>query len=155
MKKIYLKNDGFIEENGQTVFLSDLKLLSRGIELEKGYRLKSYFMLLEKYASYREISDFSDTYIERFRMYDGGSLSVDSMDRLEFLKTVEMRGYPGKPAIDIYTRLKGLKGETFVELKFFQIENIIHMPLSLGKLRHVIFGDHQEILKFGLAGIQI
>ena len=59
-----------------------------------------------------------------------------------------MIGFPGKPKIEIYTRLKGIKGEKSVELEFLQIEEILNVPVRLGKLRHIIFGDHQEILKF-------
>ena len=38
-------------------------------------------------------------------------------------------------------------GETF-EIKSIQLPNLLDLPLKLGKLKHIVFGDRVDIFEF-------
>ena len=59
-----------------------------------------------------------------------------------------MIGFPGQPRLEIYNSLCGIRaGKTF-EIRSFHLENILDMPLQLGRLKHIVFGDKVEIFEF-------
>ena len=59
-----------------------------------------------------------------------------------------MIGFPGKPRLEIYHSLYGLQGVNFHEIKDFPLEALLDMPLRLGKLKHVVFGDKVDLFEF-------
>ena len=70
------------------------------------------------------------------------------LDRLVFFKTIAMKGFPGDPALEIYNSLKGVKGSEILGLKFFQMESLLEHKLLLGELKHIIFGDAQDMFTY-------
>jgi hypothetical protein len=70
------------------------------------------------------------------------------MDYLEFYKTVEMVGFPGEPRLEIYHTLSGVCGSDNLEIKSFNLESILDMPLKLGVLKHIVFGDKVDVFEF-------
>ena len=75
-------------------------------------------------------------------------MKTGEIDRLVFFKTVEMIGFPGKPGVEIYTSLKGKKDDKPMDLKFFHLENLAGHELELGALKHIIFGDGQDVFQY-------
>jgi hypothetical protein len=71
-----------------------------------------------------------------------------AFDRLEFGKTVEMIGFPGKPRLEIYHSLYGAVGTEKVEIRQIPLEELLDMPLGLGRLKHIVFGDRVDVLEF-------
>jgi len=69
------------------------------------------------------------------------------VDFLEFSKTVEMLGYPDR-RLEIYNSLAGVQGTDAVEIKSLQIDKLLDLPLKLGNLKHVVFGDRVDIFEF-------
>jgi hypothetical protein len=68
--------------------------------------------------------------------------------RLEFSRVVEVVGHPPPPRMDIYHVLRGvLSGGEDVEPRQWTVESLLAVPLVLGPLRHVVFGDRVE--RFG------
>ncbi len=59
-----------------------------------------------------------------------------------------MIGFPGIPHLEIYHSLHGLQGADFHEIKDFPLESLLDMPLRLGKLKHVVFGDKVDLFEF-------
>ncbi len=50
--------------------------------------------------------------------------------------------------MEIYTSLYGVYGNETCDLRSVQLENILDMPLKLGKLKHIVFGDQEDVLAF-------
>jgi hypothetical protein len=77
-----------------------------------------------------------------------GECLAPGMGQLELYKTVEMMGFPGEPRLEIYHTLCGVDGTETCEIKAFPLENLLDMPVRIGKLKHVVFGDKVDVLEF-------
>ena len=69
------------------------------------------------------------------------------LDYLEFSKTVEMIGVPDK-RLEIYSSLIGLHASEASEIKSMQLAHLLDLPLKLGRLKHIVFGDRVDIFEF-------
>jgi hypothetical protein len=69
------------------------------------------------------------------------------LDYLEFGKTVEMIGVPDK-RLEIYNSLFGVHASETSEIKSMQLASLLDIPLKLGKLKHIVFGDRVDIFEF-------
>jgi hypothetical protein len=147
MNTIALKQDGSILLNGKTVATELLKVLGFRVELEAGFPLRGYFEMLEKHSLLMELNDFFPVYREEFRDCPQNGCCFNGIDYLEFSKTIEMIGFPGK-RLEIYTSLIGIYGKETCEIKSLQLENLLDLPVKLGRLKHVIFGDQVDIFEF-------
>jgi len=119
-------------------------LLSHTIALDKDFTLASFFALVSQYPDLIKLSPLLDTYLT---MAEAGSeqfLKAREIEKLVFYKTIAMKGFPGKPGIQIYNSLKGIKENQTKDLKFFQMESLLGHELILGDLKHIIFGDGQD-----------
>ena len=147
MDNITLKKDGSIWQNGKTVKSVVLNLLSSQIALEEGYSLRSFFEMLDKYALFSELSAFFPMYTEQYRSCPQNGCDAGFLDFLEFGKTVEMIGVPDK-RLEIYNSLVGLQASEPSEVRYLQLDNLLDLPLKLGKLKHIVFGDRVDIFEF-------
>ncbi len=147
MNTISLKQDGSILLKGKTVATELLKVLGFRVELDEQYTLRSYFEMLEKYSLLLELNDFFPVYREQFRDSPKSGCCLAGIEHLEFSKTIEMIGFPGK-RLEIYNSLMGIYGKETCEIKSLQLENLLDLPVKLGRLKHVIFGDQVDIFEF-------
>ena len=147
MESITLKKDGSIDQSGKTVKSVVLNLLSSQISLEEGYSLRSFFEMLEIYSLFSELSAFFPMYTEQYRSCPENGCDGGFFDYLEFGKTVEMIGVPDK-RLEIYNSLVGMQADQSSEVRSLQLESLLDLPLKLGKLKHVVFGDRVDIFEF-------
>jgi hypothetical protein len=147
VESITLKKNGSIDQSGKTVKSVVLNLLSSQIYLEEGYSLRSFFQMLEKYSLFSELSAFFPMYTEQYRSCPESGCDGGFFDYLEFGKTVEMIGVPDK-RLEIYTSLVGLPADQASEVRSLQLESLLDLPLQLGKLKHIVFGDRVDIFEF-------
>jgi hypothetical protein len=148
MNQITLKNDGDFAENSKIVQNDPLRFLSYQIHLEEGYTLRSFFRMFEKYALLARLSVFLPDCLERYTASPRHRCVSDAIDHLKFYKTVEMIGFPGDPRLEIYNTLCGVRGKETCEIKSFHLDNLLDMPLKLGLLKHIVFGDKVDIFEF-------
>jgi hypothetical protein len=148
MYRITLQNDGTIAENGKPVAGDALMFLSYQVELEKDYTLRGFFRMFEKYGLLAKLNAFLPDCLQRYRACPDDQCAGNQIDHLQFHKTVEMIGFPGDPRLEIYNTLCGVRGSDTCELKSFHLESLLDMPLKLGKLRHVVFGDKVDVFEF-------
>ncbi len=149
MDTVFLNKNGSLIVNGNTVEADPpLKLLGSQILLEDTCTLRSYFLMLSRYPVFRQLNHFSPAQMEQYRESPDEGCLTDLFDHLEFGKTVEMIGYPGKPRMEIYTSLRGKKSAEISELESSYLGNILDMQLVLGRLKHVVFGDKVDIFEF-------
>ena len=67
---------------------------------------------------------------------------------VELTKTIEMIGFPGDPAIEIYMSFQGVRGKESCSIREVWLENLLDMDIRLGKLKHIIFGDQIDTFEF-------
>ena len=66
MNTVTLKLNGSIDHNETRVRSDILNFLSSQIELEAGYRLRSFFQMLDRYRLLVDLNTFFPTYIELY-----------------------------------------------------------------------------------------
>ncbi len=148
MNTILLKADGSLEANRKDVGKEPLRYLSAGIELGRDYSLRSFFRMLKKYPEFPELNEFSAFLLGQYNQSPSSGCEYAGIETLEMGKTVELIGFPGKPRLEIYTTFEGQSGETHTEIRSIRVEHLLDVPVRLGRLRHVIFGDKMDLLEF-------
>lgn len=148
MNLVALAKDGTLVHGGKAVGDDALSYLSFQVELEKGYTLRSYFAMLEKYPIFQGLNAFFDSYLERVHASPSSGCEYPGLEGIELGKTVEMIGYPGKPRMEIYTTLTGVSGEESGDIDSIQLDHLIDVPVRLGKLKHVVLGDRMDVFEF-------
>jgi hypothetical protein len=58
-----------------------------------------------------------------------------------------MIGVP-KKRLEIYSAIRGMHKSDSVEIRSLQLTSLLDMPLKLGRLKHVVFGDRVDIFEF-------
>ena len=147
MNRITLQNDGSITENDRIVPNDSLMILGCRVDLARGYTLRSFFRMFEKYAQFQKLDAFVADCIQRYHKCPENHCLAE-IDYLEFYKTIEMIGFPGEPHLEIYHSLDGVRGSEHLQIKTFHLANLLDMPLRLGALKHMVFGDKIDILEF-------
>jgi hypothetical protein len=147
MNAVTLKIDGAINLNGKTVTTNALDLLSCQIVLEEVYTLRSFFKMLNKYTLLVKLNAFSPSCIEQYNSCPEQGCDAGVFDYLEFGKTVEMIGVPDK-RLEIYNSLFGVQAGKSAEIKSMQLASLLDVPLKLGRLKHIVFGDRVDIFEF-------
>ncbi len=148
MNTVTLKSDGTIQENGRTIDKDPLGYLSYRIGLEADYTLRGFFQLFETYGDLGRLSVFLPALMERSQAGPKSGCMCPDFDCLELSKTVEMIGFPGRPSLEVYMAFQGVRNEVAGEIKFVALESLLDMPVSLGPLKHIIFGDKMDVFTF-------
>ena len=50
--------------------------------------------------------------------------------------------------MQMFVSLEGLSGETVSPIKSYWLENLLDLPLKLGNLKHLVFGDKLDTFNF-------
>jgi len=148
MNSILLKTDGSLEINRKVVEGGPLKYLNAGIELESDYLLRSFFLMLKRYPELPELNEFSASLLEQYDQSPAHECEYPGIEILEMSKRVEMIGFPGEPRLEIYNTFQGKSGNDYSEIRSIRVEHLLDIPVGLGRLRHVIFGDRMDLLEF-------
>ena len=147
MYDLFLKKDGAIYHKDSVVHSDVLQYLSYQIGLEDPYTLRSFFEMVAKYELLGRLNSFLPTGIEQYLNCPIQGCESDSIDHLEFSKTVEMIGVPEK-RLEIYSSVRGICQSDSIEIRALPLGSLLDMPLKLGKLKHVVFGDPVDIFEF-------
>jgi len=147
MNAVTLKKDGALNLNGKTVATDAIDLLSCQIVLEDVYTLRSFFKMLNKYTLLAKLNAFFPSYMDQYHSCPEQGCDAGLLDYLEFGKTVEMIGVPDK-RLEIYHSLFGVQAGETAEIKSMQLASLLDLPLKLGKLKHIVFGDRVDIFEF-------
>jgi hypothetical protein len=148
MNTIILKSDGALAQDDQPIAADPLVYLGHKVELGQDYTLRSFFKMVERYPVFTNLNAFLPECMGLYRDCPGGECLAPGVGHLELFKTVEMMGFPGEPRLEIYHTLCGVEGKDTCEIKAFPLENLLDMPVHIGKLKHVVFGDKVDVLEF-------
>lgn len=148
MDHVILTADGILTRNARPVESNVLGCLNRRVALADDVTLRSFFRMMERYPALRELNEFYPAYLEQYRKSPESGCTYHGFDQLELGKTVEMIGFPGKPRLEIYHSFHGASGDECLEIRSIALENLLDMPVRLGRLKHIVFGDHVDVLEF-------
>ncbi len=148
MENVRLNVDGTIETVPQGSQAALLSCLARQVDLAPGYSLRSFFRMLDVYDALVHLNAFFPDLMEQVHHGPADGCRVGGMDWLVLEKTVEMVGFPGQPRLEIYSSFTGSCDGASVQIKDFQVDMLLDMPVRLGKLKHVIFGDQVDVFEF-------
>lgn len=147
MNAVTLKIHGAIDHNGVRVESNILSCLGSQITLENGYTLRSFFKMLDQYRLLVDLNAFFPECTRQYRQCPPEGCTTAAADYLEFSKTVEMIGFPEK-RLEIYSSFSGVNDNGAFEIRSLQLDNLLDLPVKLGRLKHVIFGDKVDIFEF-------
>ena len=148
MNTIVLQPDGeLLDEKGRPIS-EPLRYLSFRVELQEGATLRSFFRMITRHPILTELSSFFPSFLEQYGKCPDADCTAAGYDHLEFAKTIEMIGYPGEPKLEIYHSLKGASGGRTEEIRSSQLDGLLDLPLKLGKLKHIVFGDKVDAFEF-------
>ncbi len=148
MNRVTLEKDGSLAEDRCRVKKNALMFLGYKVELAAGCTLRSFFRMFDRYPVLAELSAFLPDCRQRCQACPPSGCVTDAVAHLEFNKTVEMVGFPGKPRLEIYNSLCGVADGRQVPLKPLQLEDLLDLPLKLGGLKHIVFGDKVDVFEF-------
>jgi hypothetical protein len=148
MNSVSLQPDGQLKVESQGSVQQPLACLGHQVQLADGCKLRSYFHMLEKYPVLSQLGVFYDHLMDQYRRCPADGCCWQAFDHLELAKTVEMIGYPGKPRLEIYNAFHGVGAAQTGEIRSLAMEFLLDMPLRLGRLKHVIFGDDVDTFSF-------
>ena len=103
--------------------------------------------MLDRYRLLVDLNTFFPTYIELYRNCPQEGCAAGAPEYLKFSKTVEMIGFPEK-RLEIYNSFSGVHENEEFEIRSLQLESLLDLPVKLGRLKHVIFGDPVDIFEF-------
>ena len=148
MEKIFINQYGIITKKGKKINTTVLKLIGNSIEIDENFTLGSFFMMISLYPELKNISEILEPLLEIVSKNCTSGFKTKELDALLFYKTIEIKGFPGTPSLNLYTTLKGVTDKKTVNLEFFHLEDLLDHRLTLGKLKHVVFGDKEDIFQY-------
>ena len=149
MDEVILSTDGMLLEHGGADVADALRVLGARVTLEQGYCLRSFMRMLRQHPVLTRLSDFAPEFATQLDSWPASDCRPAGLERLEFCRVVEIIGHPGPPRLEIYHTLRGvIAGGEDMEIKSYQVEMLLDVPLVLGQLRHVVFGDRVQEFRF-------
>lgn len=140
-------NGNFIKE-GRAMAGDPFPFLNHAVELDLKCTLRSFFLSLVAYPDLNRLNPFFPIYNRQFKESAQHSCITEDFERLEFRKSIEMIGYPGTPRLEIFTSLRGIQSSTDVNIQPYTLSQLLDMPLTIGGLKHIIFGDNVDVFEF-------
>lgn len=148
MKTITLNKDGSLSsDDAAQMEIDPIEKLGDQVVLAGGYCFRSFFKMLDAYPVLMRLSAFFPGVMQRYREI---AVEPQGMPKatLEFLKTVEMIGFPGDPRLEIYNSFRStFQGDTG-EFRSTDLSGLLDIPITLGRLQHIVFGDKVNVLEF-------
>jgi hypothetical protein len=148
MNRVTLQADGILVADSKPVKSQPLRYLGNQLQVDADCTLRSYFHMLKTYEALNQLGDFFQILHQQYDRCPAQDCRWPDYNCLEFAKVVEMIGFPGNPRLEIYNALQGIKGQEREEIRTLPLEVLMDMPLRLGKLRHIIFGDGVDTFEF-------
>jgi len=150
--EVLLEQDGAIRGHENATVDDALGALDARITLAPGYSLRSFMRMLCANPVLFRLNDFAHDFAAAYPAWPAADCVPVGITRLEFARVVEMIGHPAPPRLEIYHVLRGLDAAgADMEIKGWRVEMLLDVPLVLGPLRHVVFGD--RVAEFSFATV--
>ncbi len=149
MDEVTLAANGFLLRHDGTQETDALRVLGARVVLAEGYSLRSFVLMLCQNPLLQRLSPFAQDLAAGLAGWPASGCVPGGVERLELCKTVQIIGHPAPPRLEIYHTLRGVgvDGQD-IEVKPYPVETLLDLPLVLGRLRHVVFGDRMDEFRF-------
>jgi hypothetical protein len=151
MNPIVLQPDGNLLYGEVPLAGDPLTYLGFRVVLDQECCLRSFFRMLERYPVFIQLNPFSPSYVSSFKDCPSSGCRFEADAHLELLRTVEMTGFPGDPGMNIFICFEGFSGGERCDIRPFLLEQLLDLPLTLGGLKHRVFGDRMDEFDFDTA----
>lgn len=148
MNIITLHSDGNCSQREKSLASGLLPYLGYKVELTSDYTLRSFFRMLKSSPELAQLNPFGSSFLAHSQTCPRQDCRIDAVHHLELSRMVEMVGYPGTPNMHIYVYLEGRQGDEVCDIKAYWLEQLLDMPLKLGRLKHRVFGDKMDTFDF-------
>jgi len=148
MNTATLARNGMILTDRESEAVEPLAHLASKVTLENGYTLRSFLDMVWRYSVFQAISVFISPLMEECASCPDSGCRTDGLTHMELVKRVEMTGFPGEPRFNILCTLTGMHNGTEQELRLFQFDHLLDVPIKLGMLKHTVFGDSVNVMEF-------
>lgn len=151
MNTITLQPDGILQYGEGRIDGDPLPFLGFQVELGATCSLRSFFCMLDRYPVLVQLNPFTPSFLESFHDCPSSDCRVEGIMQLELLRKVEMTGFPGDPGMNIFISFEGRGDDGGFDIKPFWLEQLLDLPLALGRLKHRVFGDKIDDFDFETA----
>ena len=105
-------------------------------------------MLFERYPDLKRLNAFFPEKTGSLIQHFPEEGEKPDIDYLEITKTVELIGFPGPPKLEIYVSFTANNKSGPVDLKLYDTAQLLDVPVRLGQLKHIVFGDRVDQFEF-------
>ena len=149
MDEVTLEANGLLIRSDGTPEADLLCVLGARVVLSDGYTLRSFIKMLSLNDLFLRLSPFARDLADGLAGWPTSGCIPAGLARLELSKTVAIIGHPAPARLEIYHALRGVgtDGED-IEIKSYPVETLLDLPVVLGPLKHVIFGDRMDEFRF-------
>lgn len=150
MNEIILTKDGEMLRRNGSPAPDPLAVLGARVTLGEGACLRSVLRLLARHPELQRLSEFGPGLVAQLPAWPAEGCLASGLEALEFARVVEVIGHPPPARLEVYHVLRGRlsggegSGCEDVEIKSWQVEQLLDVPLVLGPLRQVVFGDRVD-----------
>lgn len=149
MDEVILTADGILQDQDGSAVFDALGALGARVRLGSGYCLRGFMRMLGRHPVLLRLNDFAPEFAAKYDSWPADDCWPAGLTSLELARVVELIGHPGPPRLEIYHTLRGCTaGGEDMEIKGWQVEMLLDVPLVLGRLRHVVFGDRVDEFRF-------
>lgn len=149
MNEVILTQEGELQRQNGSPAPDPLAVLSARLVLGEGVCLRSVLRLLGRHPELQRLSEFGPGLAAQLAAWPAEGCLAPGLACLEFARVVEVIGHPPPARLEVYHVLRGRlsgvgEGDGDVEIKSWQVEQLLDVPLSLGPVRQVVFGDRMD-----------
>lgn len=148
MNQITLQADGRLRFGDQAIEADPLRYLGFEVLLEPMCTLRSFFQSISRHPGLKALNPFLDSFLEYCQQCNPDGCICQEIDHLALWRNVEIIGHPPPARMELSVSLKGFRGPDRCDIRPYWLENLLDMPLKLGRLNHVVFGDTMNTLQF-------
>lgn len=148
MNCIHLHDDGQLYFAEKRIETDPLRYAGFEVRLAKRCTLRSFFRCLTIYPGLVALNPFLETFLVYLAKCPENGCRCDDIDHLALWRTVEIIGHPSPPRMELSVTLAGYRADTRRDIRMYWLENLLDMPLQLGHLNHVVFGDEMASMQF-------
>lgn len=148
MNRVILQADGQLSYDDHPIQAGPLRYLGFEVVLAPACTLRSFFQCMARHPGMAALNPFLDSFLEYYQRCPANGCTYAEIDHLALSRTVEIIGYPAPARMELSVSLEGFRGVDRHDILVYGLESLLDIPLKLGCLNHVVFGDQLNTMQF-------